>query len=101
MPNTKYDVDYFIKKFEAIPEKKWCTGFMFGENGTRCALGHCGAKGVFAELPPEGRALDHLFRNILGVGVVSVNDNAYECTVGETPKERVLLQLYNLKGYLE
>lgn len=41
--NTRYDVDYFIAKFEAIPEKAWKTGCA-GERGDdrHCALGHCG-----------------------------------------------------------
>lgn len=34
---TIYNVDYFIKKFEAIPESSW------GKiNLDTCALGHCG-----------------------------------------------------------
>jgi hypothetical protein len=38
-----YDVDYFIKKFEAIPEDKWIMGSFFF-NSRSCALGHCGMR---------------------------------------------------------
>lgn len=36
-----YDVDYFINKFEAIPEEMWCVGLWVDSEGRKCALGHC------------------------------------------------------------
>jgi hypothetical protein len=37
----EYTVDYFIEKFEAIPEGKWCTHDLLNSHGQRCAQGHC------------------------------------------------------------
>ncbi len=39
----EYTVEYFINKFESIPDEKWCTSHLFTESteGFRCcALGH-------------------------------------------------------------
>jgi len=36
------DVQYFINKFEAIPEEKWCIDFFEDENDRHCVNGHCG-----------------------------------------------------------
>src|SRR6478736_1430645 len=38
----KYNREYFIAKFEAIPEEKWTTGECCNAFGQCCALGHCG-----------------------------------------------------------
>lgn len=44
----KMDAQYFIDKFEAIPEERWCTSVFRNGKGQMCANGHCGVK--FAEL---------------------------------------------------
>lgn len=36
-----YTIQYFIDKFEAIPEEKWCTHTQQNDKGQRCAFGHC------------------------------------------------------------
>ena len=36
----KYTIDYFINKFEAIPEDEFCVGHFKSEDGRRCFLGH-------------------------------------------------------------
>jgi hypothetical protein len=38
----KMNAQYFIKKFEAIPDEMWTTGKLTDRNtGARCAQGHC------------------------------------------------------------
>ncbi len=37
-----YTIDYFISKFEAIPEDKWVIGVVRTNDGRCCAMGHCG-----------------------------------------------------------
>lgn len=39
----KYTVDYFIGKFEAIPEDQWAVD-TFNRGGRKCVNGHCGAR---------------------------------------------------------
>lgn len=41
MGTTNYSIDYFIKKFEAIPSAKWTTSVFSDWMGNSCALGHC------------------------------------------------------------
>lgn len=36
------NVEYFIKKFEAIPEENWSIGSIQDTDGNSCANGHCG-----------------------------------------------------------
>lgn len=38
------DVQYFIEKFEAIPEEKWCVDVLSSEDGKFCANGHCNVR---------------------------------------------------------
>lgn len=38
------DVQYFIDKFEAIPEDMWCTGNLLNAKGQQCANGLCGVR---------------------------------------------------------
>ena len=39
------NTQYFINKFEAIPEEKWCTYSVDNRMGQKCANGHCGVYG--------------------------------------------------------
>lgn len=61
----KYDVDYFIEKFEAIPEEKWIKGgtYDFAGTGNHCVLGHCGIKNMHdkVRLNDEQKALFKIF----------------------------------------
>lgn len=40
------NTQYFINKFQATPEEKWCTGRLENEEGQHCANGHCGVDSV-------------------------------------------------------
>lgn len=51
MNNENYTVDYFISKFEAIPEDRWCVRDIGTPETPRCALGH-----AFGEVRYDKRA---------------------------------------------
>jgi hypothetical protein len=90
----KYDIDHFIKKFEAIPKERWLTGHL-GAGEQHCALGHCG--GYYTV---ESMALRHIAEEECGMKTILpyitiVNDSARE--FGTHPKERVLNFLKMIK----
>lgn len=110
-----YDVDYFINKFEAIPEEKWTP------NATACAYTHCGQYlgGYKTECP----ALSELFKTIHHLSenqkkrdevgdtyhgwsylVACINDNNHLNDTPykqPTPKQRILAALYDIKAMTE
>ena len=97
----KFDLDYFIAKFEAIPDEKWCRGSLLNQEGQSCALGHCGVGADVMSTEDtnwtdEGRALQALTNERIWM----VNDSfcsSYN-EYGQTPKERVINYLKELKG---
>lgn len=105
-----YDIDYFINKFEAIPEEKWTKG-MFENNGKHCANGHCGVNGDNYNMPPaEALALAeilHPLRNKSWVSfgeyipifsvTVNINDGFAPEYQQPTPKQRILAALYDIR----
>jgi hypothetical protein len=118
----KYDVDYFIKKFEAIPSEKWCRGQIMEfdyepKTGERiekfCMLGHCGLEkmdNVIEEIPEEVKALFDVFGiDIIDKGwekvsgdkcvqwspMYRINDSREG---GASPKDNVLNRLYEIKA---
>ena len=99
--STKYDADYFINKFEAIPDEKWIAG-EYEAGGCCCALGHCGVRFVDGDSFPriedteEGNALSDLF-NQRGLSVPVVNDRIDVRYQQPTPKARVLAALADIK----
>lgn len=93
----KYTIDYFIKKFEAIPEEKWTVGQYSDNENNHCALGHCGARGfdiVTTTETEESIALRKLFERY-GQRVADVNDNY--TLFRSTPKSRILDALYEFR----
>ena len=91
---TKYDVDFFIRKFSKIPARRWiCDVYEKKVKGVKkcCALGFCyldkdtGIK--------QGEALIRLF------DVVGVNDNLDDkySHLGKIPKTRILTALKLIK----
>lgn len=85
--STKYDVDYFIQKFEAIPEENWCVGEYHGDNDTHCALGHC-------DDDIDRQPLRQLFAN----GCAKINDGHNLRYQQSTPKQRILAALRDIKA---
>ena len=94
----KYDIDYFIAKFSAIPEEKWCTGKFMNDTGQCCALGFClpGYKGT-AELDEENNteflSIQTIFGKIKYKDITDINDRRSVGFKQPTPKQRVLAAL--------
>jgi len=92
----KYTVDYFIKKFTAIPNRLWHTGTIIKDSeGRTCALGHCGGYNT-----TESKALNNHFRTAFDVTADCVNDNDYDgksLKSGRLPKNRILNALELIK----
>lgn len=98
MSANKYDVNYFIAKFEAIPEGLWCTGEFNNGRGQFCAMGHCGDD-VDKVAPPECRALKALFRRDGGTAIITeINDGLNPSRPEPTPKLRILAALRDIKA---
>lgn len=97
------NADYFIKKFEAIPEENWCTGvYKLGDRC--CVLGHCGfhtteddqgLRTIHAQAP-EGIALSELFYT-RDLSCSRVNDGEDDYYPQATPKARILAALRDIK----
>lgn len=106
-----YDVNYFIRKFEAIPESQWIN------NATGCAYTICGQyrQGYKSECP----ALSELFRKIHYKSKIQLERDAMGetyhgwswivCAINDdgtsndthykqkTPKKRILAALYDIR----
>lgn len=103
-----YTKEYFIKKFEAIPEEKWTKSTLCDGQGAYCALGHCGMDHLHrGSITDEARALMKLFGadfddeddGQLFRSVYKYNDWEGEFGyLGETPKKRIIAALRSLKG---
>jgi hypothetical protein len=88
-----YDKEYFIKKFEGIPENE--IGSRYIEN--KCALYHCGINFSYSDTTKEAKALIKLFggkHENDREAVWWINDMADE--LGASPKERILNKLKSL-----
>jgi hypothetical protein len=106
----KFTKEYFIKKFEEIPENKWLIGILVSIDDveSHCALGHCGvrynpdgswtnteeADSLEILLNPVMEKRGYLAREMYG-SVWRINDrNVFN---GTTPKRRILNALKGLK----
>ncbi len=99
---TKFDVDYFIKKFEAIPENLFTTD-TFRSDGQYCALGLCGmnyTNSKWAKEPinrvPESILEARSLLEVLPL-TTAINDGNNSYYQQPTPKQRVLAALYDIK----
>lgn len=116
MKNEIYNVDYFINKFEAIPEEKWCTGDFnlidINGNITYCANGLCGVYFNKQEyiVYKTGEALalaeilsqlkitcDHTYKDPIYATTAIINDGHTAEYQQPTPKQRILAALYDIK----
>lgn len=95
----EYTIEYFIAKFEAIPEKDWTTKDYVNE-GKSCALGHCGVREHLDTGWPvttdEGEELNEL----LCAKVPEINDGEDTRYQQATPKERILAALRDVQKML-
>lgn len=94
----EYTVDYFIAKFEAIPEEKWFIGDFINiyNPEQKCAYGHCGCIKSLGETI-ESNMLFDLFDN----PVHYINDGHDEKYQQSTPKQRILAALHDIKKQQE
>lgn len=93
-----YDVDYFIKKFEAIPEELWTAG-VFKDGERRCAAGHCGAvaSSNWKNIPMVVSLYNLPFDGPEAT-ITAINDGNHTEYKQPTPKQRVLAALWDLKN---
>ena len=101
MENIEYTLEYFIKKFEAIPEKKWTVGTFEDDKGCKCAYGHCGfSDKEIINSTPESTALRILDEETRSTetSIILVNDDKTNARgFGHTPKQRAVNYLKFLR----
>ena len=91
----EFTIDYFIEKFEAIPESQWCIKTTEDEFGRKDASGHCGVKRS-GPLTREALVLNKfVYTDYLCISYV--NDGTLAAATGSTPKARVVNVLKKLK----
>lgn len=100
-PNAmpKYDAEYFIEKFEAIPEEKWRSDGFYGssDSETFCAMGHCGVRDDGEWPGGDADALIDLFLANT-IAVVEINDGGDQNFPQPTPKQRILAALLQIQA---
>lgn len=96
----EYNVDYFINKFEAIPEEEIKVGSI--EN--HCSLWHCKCED-YVHITEEAQSLIKLLSPLVPAGhlliarpVWEINDGISENYLQPTPKQRILAALYDIKS---
>ena len=110
---TRYDCDFFIAFFSAIPDEQWCVYRCDDGAGRHCALGHCGVPEcnpsdllgrIFANEKSEvmaqwgmARALWEILRCDVG-GISNGFDPRYQ---QPTPRARILAALADCKARAE
>lgn len=93
MNTINYNIDYFIKKFEAIPEQNWCIKAVRKDHQC-CVMGHCLQKGEFTS--EELLSLGKVFGSLsLAMNINNGDSSNYKQS---TPKQRILAALYDLKA---
>lgn len=88
---TNYDVNYFIKKFEAIPEESIGQGTIFN----KCAYWHCDNDCCY--LGDVAQAFTVLFSLSIKINPSAINDGYISDYQQPTPKQRILAALYDIK----
>ena len=91
---SEYTIDYFISKFESIPEEQWLANGNYIDGNKKCAYGHCGVD--FNKPSEEADALHVLIRSRFMLS--SVNDGGDYSYQQQTPKARILAALNDLKN---
>lgn len=91
------NAQYFIEKFEAIPEEMWTVN-VYTEGDKCCAFGHCGVNAIGGT--KESTALAEIIANTPGkYGYVDIindgDDNRYK---QPTPKQRILAALRDVQA---
>lgn len=106
-----YTVDYFIKKFEAIPKNQWTTAmFVNTKDGSKCAGGHCGlspSQNCTEEAIALAKLLEPLkktlingnpgYDDVIFDNITTINDGQAKEYSQPTPKQRILAALNDVK----
>lgn len=111
MENTEivYDIDFFIKFYEEIPENQWCTNQQQNEKGQRCAVGHLmpldekvrGSFYQYGHYTLMGRSLFLILdKSKLGRNIAFANNGSLTEYQQSTPKQRTLAFLRDVKESL-
>ena len=90
----KFGIDWFIHKFEEIPEEKWTEG-AYQKGGALCALGFCGELSS-KEPTIESISLEKLFEEYQ-LRVSLVNDGECPLYQQDTPKKRIVSALLDIR----
>jgi len=120
--NITYDVDYFISKFQAIPEEGYCIGELDDTYGAHCANGWCGVTYEAlhnANFNEETKALQKIFSILeltktydpvclkaentweewgYSIKAADINNGETKEYQQPTPKQRILAALYDIKA---
>lgn len=111
--NNQYSIPYFIEKFTAIPDERWCENAFHDMNDRHCALGFCGIPRFprAAGRPPFMESGDHeinpfyaeakALRDIIGGNVGAINNGTNANYQQPTPKARILAALHDAKAKAE
>lgn len=105
-----YTVDYFINKFEAIPEDNWLIREFMDDKGSCCVMGHCDY--TYNNGLTERGCLEELFKQGLHAYVPNsfnscyyveqaINNGDHPDYKQPTPKQRILSALYDIKKMQE
>lgn len=90
-----YTVDYFIRKFNRIPNRLWTTGRFKSSNGKKCVLGHCG---MYSTLRRTEIAMNLNSLFYKKGFVTDINDGAHPFFRQKRPKARILAALRWIKA---
>jgi hypothetical protein len=97
----EFTVQYFINKFEKIPEDKWCMYERNSSKGQHCAHGWCsiGSEGFS---PQERALMDIAKANPILLqnchGFAPINNGHNPMYQQPTPKQRILAALYDIRA---
>lgn len=100
--NNEFTIEYFINKFEAIPEEDIGEGSL----ADHCALYHCGVRLERGEYVPteEARTLGNIFSKTMSRENLSKDPTSHvfvindDPNLGKTPKQRLLNTLKKLQN---
>lgn len=98
-----YAAQYFIDKFEGIPEEEWCEMLYTDFRGRHCVLGHCGMRSIgksdgIALSTPEATGISVLFDAAAIGDIVNINDGKEDRYPQPTPKQRILAAPRDIKA---
>lgn len=97
---SKYNKQYFIDKFSAIPSDQWIENFYSDKSGKyHCVLGHLGA-GIKNPLPrndEEYACFNNLIWDNLKCNPIFINDGFDARYKQDNPKDRILAALNDIK----